>query len=183
MVQLILKLVLLGDGGVGKTSIRRSYMGKGFQKSHLMTIGADFAEDELKFEKNGEEISAKLQIWDLAGQEAFNIIRLRFLSDADCIMVVYDITSMESFHSIPKWMKEAWEVNDSKSLPILIIGNKSDLENERLVPFEALKKFSEKLRKNLHGKVPVSYIETSALTGANIKESFKTLVSSVHDNL
>ncbi len=183
MKNIILKLVLIGDGRVGKTSIRKNYMGYGFTKSHLSTLGADFSEISNKFKFGNDEIKAKLQIWDVAGQNNFQKIRLRFLTRASAIILVYDITNMSSFQNLPNWLKEVWSVNKSKDLPILILGNKIDLEEDREVPYTLVEKFKNDLIDKLKEKVEIIHIETSALTGQNIKQGFETITLSFYKNL
>jgi small GTP-binding protein len=126
---LIAKVVLLGDGAVGKTSIRKRYMGAGFQTMHLMTLGADFSQKDL-ITKN-QKVS--LQIWDIAGQEYFNAIRKRFLADASTAILIFDLSRRESFQGLEYWLQEIWEVYPDYNLPLLICGNKNDLEDERKV--------------------------------------------------
>ena len=178
---IIAKVVLIGDGRVGKTSIRRRFMGKGFTVQHLMTLGADFSEKAGEIEINHQKMNYTLQIWDIAGQDSFMAVRKRFLANAAAIIVVYDITNPQSFHSLGKWINEVWKVNNDITNPILIIGNKTDLVNQRMVENSSVTEFYN----NLHTKYPkihsINYIETSALTGENISEGFELITRSIYN--
>ncbi|RMG37131.1 MAG: GTP-binding protein [Methanobacteriota archaeon] len=166
------KIVLLGDGAVGKTSLRRMYLGKGFNQSHLMTIGADFATTNIQI---GDEV-LNTQIWDIAGQQNFKMIRQRFLVGSHGAMIVYDVTRPSSFHNLSSWLNELWTTNRRTDIPLLFIGNKTDLVNQRKVSKKEAEKFVNEVR--LHPRlrgVPILYIETSAKMGENVVEAFQLL--------
>ena len=130
----ILKITLLGDGAVGKTSIRNRYMGRGFKESHLMTIGADFAAVDKTVKYNDKDYHVTFQIWDLAGQARFTEVRQRFYFGSLGGLLLFDITRPESFSNIPNWLNEIWKNSGTGAVPIVLIGNKSDLRSgwERL---------------------------------------------------
>ena len=163
------KIVLLGDGAVGKTSLRRRYLGKGFNQSHLMTIGADFASTNI--DVDGEILNT--QIWDLAGQRNFQMIRQRFLLGSHGALIVFDVTNKGSFLSLKNWLNELWTVNRRTDIPLLFIGNKVDLIDQRVVTPQEAENFVKYVASHprLRG-VPVSYIETSAKDGTNVQEAF-----------
>ncbi|MHA1451212.1 MAG: GTP-binding protein, partial [Candidatus Hodarchaeales archaeon] len=121
---IILKTVLIGDGAVGKTSIRNSYMGKKFQPTYMATIGADFAVKDINIYANK---IVRFQIWDLAGQQRFDSIRDTYYLGAHVAMIVFDHTRPDSFLNIPKWLNELWIHNGSGPIPFVILGNKTDL--------------------------------------------------------
>ncbi len=166
------KLVLIGEGAVGKTSIRRRYMGGSFIREHLATIGVDFAQRYL----NIGPITVRLVIWDLAGQPSFDNVRNHYYSGSSGIILVYSVVDRDSFYNSSKWLIEAYR-NRGDLPPSAVIGNKIDLrdsvpERERVSPLEGLqfsKDYGEKLG------VPVIFKETSALTGENINETFMDL--------
>ncbi len=170
---MVLKIVLLGDGSVGKTTIRLRYLGYGFHDPNLQTIGADFALKDIKI--NDKII--KIQIWDLAGQVSFEKIRLNYLSGCHSAFIVYDISNPDSYQSVLNWYDELANGLPDK-LPIVIIGNKIDLRSENkdsLSQIEGLKMADRLQRRN--GNMPVFYIETSAKTGENISEAFNLLTA------
>lgn len=166
------KIVLLGDGAVGKTSLRRMYLGKGFNQSHLMTIGADFATTNISVDN---EI-LNTQIWDIAGQQNFKMIRQRFLMGSHGAMLVFDVTRPSSFQNLSSWLNELWTTNRRTDIPLLFIGNKTDLIKQRKVNTAEAEKFVNEVRNHPRLKgVPVMYIETSAKMGENVVEAFQLL--------
>jgi len=124
---MLLKVVLIGDAGVGKTSILHTHRTRQFDKLTKATIQLDFI--ILDRELNGKKI--RLQIWDTAGQERYRSICSLYYKKADAVLVVYDVTARESFESVPHWLHEV-EKNLTYEVPILIVANKTDLE-ERMV--------------------------------------------------
>ena len=184
MLKLYAKFILLGDGGVGKSSIRRQYMGEGFRKSHLMTIGADFS-NKIQIIDNKFQVST--QIWDLAGQVQFKSVRKRFYLGASGVMLVYDITSRESFTNITNWFQElidnSFNKNNAKKIPIIFIGNKIDLVEQREVSVDNVKAYIQTLKRVPElSHIPMYNIETSALDGTNIEEVFEKLARLIIDN-
>ena len=130
-----MKIVVIGDTGVGKSSIIESYQYKKPCLSHKPTIGADFIKKKIKI-KSGETIP--LQIWDTAGQERFQSLSNTFYRGADCCVIVYDITNRESYEGIDVWRNNFLDSNDNNDqdlmIPIVLIGNKLDLsKSERQV--------------------------------------------------
>jgi small GTP-binding protein len=173
---LIAKVVLLGDGAVGKTSIRKRYMGARFQTMHLMTLGADFSQKDLI--TNSQKVS--LQIWDIAGQEYFNSIRKRFLADASAAILIFDMTNKESFQGLEYWLQEIWEVYPKYNLPLLVCGNKNDLRDGRKVNEVEVTDYINRVQQISEEKTKfLGYIETSALTGENIDKAFELIVNDV----
>lgn len=181
--KLIAKIVLLGDGRVGKTSIRRRFMGKGFVSQHLMTLGADFSEKKGSIVVAGGNLDYTLQIWDIAGQDSFMAVRQRFLANTSGIVLVFDITNEESFRNLPKWLQEVWRVNNDSSLPLLVIGNKVDLEDDRDIATSMLVEFCDLLRAQYPNISSVQHLETSALTGENVHEGFDIITKAIHEKL
>ncbi len=169
----VAKVVILGEGAVGKTSLRKRYIGKGFTNSHLMTLGSDFANADIRV---GEGKILKAQIWDLAGQPHFKAIRQRFLLKAKGAIVVFDLTRPETFYNLPGWLNELWTSNKTFRIPLIIVGNKIDLKKSKDLKLDTIQNFIAQLqsRKELEG-VSIQYIETSAKTGENVETAFKEL--------
>ncbi|MFX0108265.1 MAG: Rab family GTPase [Candidatus Hodarchaeota archaeon] len=174
----IFKSVLIGDGAVGKTSIRKSYLGADFKENHLPTIGVELAQTNV--EHNGETI--KYIIWDLAGQPSFATVRKHYYQGCNGIFLVYSAVERDSFHNASKWLVEAFR-NIGKLPPTVVIANKIDLRpnfpKNQTVTYEEGKQFSDVFGKRL--KVDTTFIETSALTGENIKESFAEMLRMMYD--
>jgi small GTP-binding protein len=166
----IMKIVVLGDGEVGKTSLRTRFMGRSFDSQHFMTIGADFA----SIDRQVGSSKIKFQVWDLAGQAAFQGVRKRFYQGTYGGLIIFDLTSVESFTNMGKWIQELWQYNGSGPIPIILLGNKSDLKQS--VKDKDVKKYAEQLSEKTkpHG-FSVSYIKTSALTGENVDKAFYRL--------
>ncbi len=177
MVKLLFKIVLIGDGAVGKTSLRRTYMGENFSASYLVTIGADFAAKEITLE-GGHSI--KIQIWDLAGQAHFQSVRSTFYKGSQGAMAVYSTVERASFQNLTNWLQECWK-NTGRTIPVVVIGNKIDLREQfknnpamrdNIVTTEEGRSFTEQL---ISSGVPASFIETSAKTGHNVEAAFLDL--------
>jgi small GTP-binding protein len=171
---ILYKIVLMGDGGVGKTAIRERYLGQGFKSQYLLTIGADFAVHNTEI--NG--IPLRYQIWDLAGQQRFDAVREVFYRGAVSALLVYDVLNLESYYNIPKWINEYWENSGHGCLPLTIVANKIDMRElvDESISTEQGYKLTRELNKmaKLEG-FECKFIETSARTGVNISGTFKLL--------
>ncbi len=175
-----IKISLLGDGAVGKTSLRNRFMGRGFNASHLMTIGADFA----SYDKVVDGTPVTYQIWDLAGQESFKSVRSRFYRGALGGLMVFDITRKDSFLNITRWLEEIWKHNGRGVIPIVILGNKADLRDRNSVTNEQAVKYARMLStKTAKRGFKVTYMETSAKTGLNVDLAFETIAKTIIDLL
>jgi Ras-related protein Rab-9A len=157
MVTALFKVVLMGDGSVGKTSLRRTYMGEGFRANYMITIGADFAVKKMALE-GGHDVS--IQIWDLAGQEHFKSVRSTFYKGAQGALAVYSTVERKSFDNLMNWVDECW-TNAGKKIPIVLIAHKTDLRDQ--------------VKDNPGHGVITSFLETSAKTGLNVEASFLEL--------
>ena len=163
------KIVLAGDGAVGKTSIRERYMGKGFSSDYLKTIGADFASKKVAIEDN--QIS--FQIWDLAGQDSYQAVRGTFYKGAIAAMMVFDVQDSKTMTNLKNWIEEAIKGSNNSILVYFIIANKVDLIDERRVSREMALDFCTHL--DTEKGIRFYYCETSALSGKNIQETFDIL--------
>ena len=168
----ILKVTVLGDGTVGKTSLRKTYLGEGFKEGYSMTIGADFAVKYVNI--NDQEVIA--QIWDLAGQQRFSTVRETYYRGTSACLLVFDITQRSSFENIPSWIGELLENNSNRLVPISLIGNKSDLRDSAKDPImpQQAEEYAEALSQWSGFTVP--YVETSAKNGQNVDTAFTELL-------
>ncbi len=167
------KICLIGDGYVGKTSIRRKYLGQGFRSNYIPSLGVDFAQKTVMY---GEDESVRLVIWDIAGQPQFQSLRRRYYEGCSGLILVYSVVDRESFDSAAKWLVEAKGFMDQ--FPALIlVGNKIDLRSyhpkEDVISYEEGLEFAKKFSDRL--ETPSIFIETSALTGENIDKAFDKL--------
>ncbi|MFX1410948.1 MAG: GTP-binding protein [Promethearchaeota archaeon] len=157
------KLILGGDGSVGKTSMVHRFIEDKFDQDYKSTIGTSIMKKECSFEEL--ESTVRFVIWDLAGQAQFKRVRQSYLSKAEAGILVFDVTRRETFENIEGWFNEF--IKASEKISLILVGNKIDLEDERVVSTEEGEKLGQKLE--------LSYIETSALTGENINDAFRML--------
>ena len=167
---LIFKIVLIGDSGVGKTNILSRYLTNQFSASTQPTVGVEFGS---KIIKKGEKL-IKLQIWDTAGQERYKSITSAYYKGAKGAFVVYDISRKSTFDNVDKWINEL-KNNGSEDVFILLVGNKSDLNDQREISEEEVKKKAEMYN--------IAFCETSALKGNNIEFAFESLIDKITEKL
>ena len=160
--RLQLKVIVLGDSGVGKTSILNRFVKQEFSQNYRATVGADFLFKE--FTVDGKGVS--LQLWDTAGQERFQSLGNAFYRGTDCCLLVFDITNSDSFDNIVSWKKEFLERsgNENTNFPIILLGNKCDLVSERKVPSNKAKDWADEEK--------IAYEEISAKDDIRIEEAF-----------
>ena len=164
------QIITLGDGQVGKTSIIFRYIDNKFSPVYLSTIGIDSKVKKMIL-PNGEEI--KVKIYDTAGQERFKSITTNYIKKANGILLVYDITVEKSFQNVQRWYENL--ISDSINLPVVIMGNKSDLQEERVVTTEEGKEFAAKHEIENH------FYETSCQSGENIEKGVNDLVQQIYE--
>ena len=153
-------IILLGSSNVGKSNMMNQFLRGKFEESYFATIGINILNKLFVFD--GKKV--KINYYDTAGQERYNSINLTLLRKADGVILVYDITSQESFRKIDFWIQELHNKNkDSKVL--MLVGNKTDLDNERKVSFQQGEKKAN--------EIGCPFMETSAKTNHNIKECFE----------
>ena len=160
---ILFKLILVGDSGVGKTNILSRYINNEYSSNSESTVGVEFSTKMLN--KNNKKI--KVQIWDTAGQERYKSITSVFYKGAKGGFIVYDITRKDTFNSTDKWINDL-KMNGDENISLILIGNKSDLQEQREVSLEDMTKKAE-----LFG---VNFCETSALNNTNIDKVFDIVV-------
>ncbi|OLS24655.1 MAG: GTPase KRas precursor [Candidatus Heimdallarchaeota archaeon LC_2] len=172
----VFKVIIVGNGGVGKTSLRKNYFGEGFSHNYIATLGADFA-----IKKLSNNIQKVIQIWDLAGQPSFNSVREAYYVGTGGVILVYDIKRPETFHSIPNWIEEViTHTHTDYPPPMALIANKIDLQEENdisIVKTQQGKEYAKELTE--WAKMDVPFIETSAKTGFNVDHMFETLIKNI----
>ena len=167
------KICLLGDGGVGKTALRERFLGKGFQSGYILTIGADFAVQNLPI----DGVQYKFQIWDLAGQQRFSAVRALYYKGSHGAILIFDQTRVDSLYNLEKWKEELY-TNVGREIPFIILGNKSDLPDA--IEQSEVDRFIQKLQSEIKD-IPfnIKYLKTSAKSGLNVTEAFETLGLSI----
>ena len=128
-----IQIIMIGESGVGKTSLIRRYTNNIFNSNHLETIGIEFYNKEEKIDNK----IIQIKFWDTAGQEIFHSLTKNFYRKADGIIIVYDITNKESFESVQDWIKSIYDNIDTyKEIQMILVGNKIDLEEMREITKE-----------------------------------------------
>ena len=163
------KFVILGDHEVGKTSIIRRFVEKRFTTDYRATIGLNVLSHTFKF--FGNDIGVTL--YDVGAQKFFRRFRKVYYSGAQAAFLVFDLTTRESFEKIKSWYEELKLFTPDEEIPIVIVGNKNDLTEERKVFYQEGAKLANNSSES--EKVKVSYIETSALTGNNVEDAFNLI--------
>ena len=159
------KFIVIGDHEVGKTSILRRFVEGRFLADYRTTIGLNVLDHNFEF--FGNEIS--LFLWDIGAQQYFKRYRKVYYKGAQAAFIVFDLTQKDSFYNVRNWFDELIEFKENE-ISVVIVGNKRDLVNERVVDYEEGVTYAEMLSEKYDKKI--SYIETSALTGENIEEAF-----------
>jgi Ras-related protein Rab-7A len=162
----LLKVIILGDSGVGKTSLMNQYVNKKFSNQYKATIGADFLTKEVTV----DDRLVTMQIWDTAGQERFQSLGVAFYRGADSCVLVYDVNVAKTFENLDSWREEFLVQagpRDPDNFPFVVLGNKVDLESrvvsqKRAVAWCAVK-----------GEIP--YFETSAKEAINVEQAFQVI--------
>ena len=162
----LIKTIILGDDGVGKETLMLNYTKSFFTEDYKMTIGVDYHAKTIELETNDGLKVCKLQLWVIYRQERFSSLRPMFYRGSLGAFLMFDLTNHLTFEHLPKWIKEVKE-NSKYEIPILIVGNKSDLYNQRIVSKDEIEQFTKE--NNLQ------YTEISAKTGESVEESFYTL--------
>jgi small GTP-binding protein len=165
--QQLFKIIIVGAGKVGKTSLTIRYAENRFRESYLPTLGVDFLTKTLDIRGR----SVKLQLWDTGGQEFVISLLPYYYSGAAGGVLVFDLTNRNSFNSLDYWLKQIRR--NAGDIPIILAGNKIDLSQHRKVQSEDAEAFAQ--------RHDLLYIETSAKTGVNVSNLFKHLLGAVFD--
>uniref|UniRef100_A0A7S3DHZ5 Ras-related protein Rab-14 n=1 Tax=Palpitomonas bilix TaxID=652834 RepID=A0A7S3DHZ5_9EUKA len=170
MYNFIFKYILIGDMGVGKSCLLHQFTEKNFPENSTHTIGVEFGTRII----NVEGKSVKLQIWDTAGQERFRAVTRSYYRGAVGSLMVYDITRRSSFNHLASWLTDAKSLTHPNTC-IMLIGNKTDLSEDREVSYEEAQQFCE--------ENDIIYIETCAKTGDNVEEAFLRTAKIIYDRV
>jgi len=165
--KVLLKIIILGDSGVGKTSLMYQYVNKKFSNQYKATIGADFLTKEVMV----DDKLVTLQIWDTAGQERFQSLGVAFYRGADACVLVFDVNVAKTFENLNSWREEFLiqaGPRDPENFPFIVLGNKIDLENSRVVS-------QKKAMAWCQAKNNIPYFETSAKEAINVEQAFQTV--------
>ncbi|GAA6063999.1 hypothetical protein JCM10212_000153 [Sporobolomyces blumeae] len=165
---LLFKLLLIGDSGVGKSCLLLRFADDTYTESYISTIGVDFKIRTIELEGK----TVKLQIWDTAGQERFRTITSSYYRGAHGIIVVYDVTDADTFSNVKQWLQEI-DRYACEGVNKLLVGNKSDLTSKKVVEYNVAKEFAD--------QIGVSMLETSAKNATNVEQAFLTMAKQIKD--
>ena len=164
------RYIIVGDMAVGKSCLLLQFTDHKFRHQHELTIGVEFGGKTIEVKNK----NVKIQIWDTAGQEAFQAITRTYYKGAIGALLVYDITRKDTFIHVTKWLEEVRN-NSSKTITVILIGNKKDLEDKRQVTYEEGEAFAKE-----NG---LMFLETSAKTAYNVVESFNLSAQCILNNI
>jgi len=164
----LLKSIVVGEGGVGKTALAVRFSKGIFTEDYKMTIGVDFHVKTISIETDEGVTTCKLQLWDTGGQERFGSIRPMYYQGSLGAILVFDLTDYASFERLPQWIEEVRN-NVNTEIPFLLVGNKSDLLDQRAVSIKEINNFTRDYN--------LFYMETSAKTGDGVGDCFYILTS------
>mmetsp|Transcript_6925 Transcript_6925/g.14317 ORF Transcript_6925/g.14317 Transcript_6925/m.14317 type:complete len:202 (+) Transcript_6925:2111-2716(+) len=166
----LFKLLLIGDSGVGKSCLLLRFADDTYTESYISTIGVDFKIRTIELE--GKTI--KLQIWDTAGQERFRTITSSYYRGAHGIIIVYDVTDLDSFNDVKSWLQEI-DRFASENVNKLLVGNKNDMTAKKVVDTAVAKEFADSLG--------IKFLETSAKTSENVEAAFLAMANEIKQSM
>ena len=155
----LFKYIIIGDAAVGKSNLLLRYSHGQFKPEYQLTIGVEFGAKNIQISNK----TYRIQIWDTAGQENFRSITRAYYKNSACALVVYDISNRESFENISTWIEDC-RSQSPQTIFMVLVGNKNDLEDKRVVTFEEGQELAEKNK--------MMFFETSAKLGTNVDEIF-----------
>ena len=164
------KYILVGDAYVGKSNIIYRFTENKFSENYQATINLDFTFKNIQV----NDKICRIQLWDTAGQESFQSISRGYYKSAVCAVVVYDITNRDTFNNVSNWVEQC-KNNGPSTISLVLVGNKEDLEDKRVISYEEGEDFAN--RNNMQ------FFETSALSGKNINEMFNGSVEIIIRNI
>ena len=165
----ILSLLTIGNSAVGKTAILNKFIENKFEEKTLMTIGQDCRVVNRTIKIENEDVKQQVKIWDSSGQERFRDIVVSSAKNTNGIFLIYDVTSQKTFDDLQGWIESIEKAKDLKTFPFIIMANKIDLKDKRVITQEQGKAFAAS--KNM------PYFETSAKTGQGLNEALDYLIT------
>jgi len=169
--ELILKIIMVGDSGFGKSCLLKAFMGEPFDKSYTSTIGVDFEIKPITITDAKVEKQVNLQIWDTAGQERFRTITTSYYRSSDAILLIFDVSEKQTFKNCEAWLEDV-RLYAKDKVDIMLLGNKADLVSKRVIDYKTAKEFADK-----HNMM---YMETSAKQNVNVDKAFTKLATAAY---
>ena len=168
-----IKIGTIGNTLVGKTAISRNYLGEEFSPEEMLTVGMDRFVKEEEYIIREKKVRINISIYDTSGQERYEAIIFNFIKKCDGVLLVYSITDEQTFNDLTKWINKIRELQPDTKYPVILVGNKIDLEEQRVISKEKGEKIA---KENLF-----PFYETSAKTGEKVNESFQHLIDLILD--
>jgi len=162
----LFKILIIGDSGVGKSCMLLRFADDTYTENYISTIGVDFKIRTVELDGK----TCKLQIWDTAGQERFRTITSSYYRGAHGIIIVYDVTNNESFANVEQWLQEI-ESYASENVDKLLVGNKCDLEEKKVINYEIGERFAKSKE--------MKFLETSAKNSTNVEQAFLAMATQI----
>lgn len=166
----LFKLLLIGDSGVGKSCLLLRFADDTYTDSYISTIGVDFKIRTIELEGK----TVKLQIWDTAGQERFRTITSSYYRGAHGIIIVYDVTDLDTFNNVRQWLEEINRYA-SENVNKLLVGNKCDLTTKKVVDYTTAKEYADSLQ--------IPFLEASAKNATNVEQAFVTMAAEIKNRV
>ena len=166
----LLKYIIIGDAAVGKSNLLLRFAQNDFKTEYQLTIGVEFGAKNIQINNK----IFRIQIWDTAGQENFRSITRAYYKNSVCAILVYDISNRETFEHISNWIEDC-TAQSPKTVFMILVGNKSDLSNNRQVTFDE----GKEMAKNNN----MMFFETSAKTGENVDKIFEESAKEIHSKI
>ena len=166
----LLKYIIIGNSGVGKSNITIRFLYGKFEGNYIPTIGAEYGAKNIIIDNK----AYRIQIWDTAGQENFRSITRTYYNNCSCAFIIYDITNAKSFEDVQSWVNDC-KKNTKNSLLFVLIGNKIDLKEQRVISYEEGEKYA-----NEKGML---FFEVSALSGQNIEVCFVESLKNISERI
>lgn len=167
----VYKVCIVGDAGVGKTSVVVRWSQGWFRHAYISTVGVQHYSRTIDVEGKEGTVSVKLIIWDLAGDDSFKEIRANFYDGAMGLVAMFDLTRADTFRSLPRWIQEAVK-SIRRRVPFIVVGNKADLQ-----PFA----IDQSLAERYASSIGSPFIATSAKTGSNVADLFEQVGKLIHE--
>ena len=174
IIREVIQLGTLGDSGVGKSNLSSVYVNNKFEPEIIATIGFNCLIKDTIIKINNIEKKIKIKIWDTAGQEKFKSVSVQYIKNCIGILLVYSIDDRNSLNNLENWIKDIKDKTNYEKVPLILIGNKCDLEDERKVSKEEGEKFALKYN--------IKFFECSAKNNINVNQAFENLINEVVEN-
>ena len=174
IIREVIQLGTLGDSGVGKSNLSSVYVNNKFEPEIIATIGFNCLIKDTIIKINNIEKKIKIKIWDTAGQEKFKSVSVQYIKNCIGILLVYSIDDRNSLNNLENWIKDIKDKTNYEKVPLILIGNKCDLEDERKVSKEEGEKFALKYN--------IKFFECSAKNNINVNQAFESLINEVVEN-